>query len=97
MIIGKAESCVVFEIGHIFIEEVGNCTICLEELQGSDKKVVSLACKHFYHEGCMEVWLVKEIERVCDSGMTSGKIAFSERCPNCREQIENKLSCPKST
>lgn len=47
------------------------CTICFEEF-APDDDVRVLDCKHYYHHGCIDRWL----------------IGHSKRCPCCRGDIE---------
>lgn len=57
-------------------KSMAQCTICFEDFQAEDE-VRILDCKHYYHPGCIDRWL----------------IGHSKRCPCCREiiQINEKL------
>lgn len=40
-------------------EELGSCSICLEEMCGGGKELVGLPCQHVFHENCILQWLEK--------------------------------------
>lgn len=38
-------------------EDLGDCSICLEEFCSNERKVVKIQCGHVYHESCILKWL----------------------------------------
>ena len=50
---------------------VSECTVCFQEVKVG-QKVLTLACKHGFHNACIERWLLEE----------------SGTCPICREEVE---------
>ncbi|MFT4554124.1 MAG: hypothetical protein ACI9S8_002769 [Chlamydiales bacterium] len=55
-----------------------DCSFCLSSLKEEDKKVVQLACNHFFHEPCLQRW-------VRSSNPSSGK------CGLCRRVIHSRI------
>lgn len=61
----------------VFVEAVYNndCSICLEDFKGGDN-VITLQCKHIFHENCLTNWFIKQ---------NSNKI----ECPICNKLHQN--------
>ncbi|KAA0041218.1 RING finger protein 165-like protein [Cucumis melo var. makuwa] len=38
-------------------EEIGDCSVCYEELKGKGKEVSRIPCGHVYHKSCVLTWL----------------------------------------
>lgn len=57
---------------------LGTCSICLEEVSGSEKKLEG--CSHVFHSECILPWFV----RCGESG--DGSLT----CPNCRAVVDDR-------
>jgi hypothetical protein len=56
------------------LENEGTCAICLDEMQQTP--VRELPCKHAFHQGCVEEWLVER----------------SGSCPCCKADVGEMLA-----
>jgi hypothetical protein len=74
----------IFSKGTDSLVPISDCSICFETLQDADKRIIKLACEHFFHLECLSQW-------VRTSAPTS------HQCPICRTDIDQEVILRMST
>lgn len=74
----------IYDSGSNDLVPDGDCSICIDSLKESDKKVIKLACEHFYHYPCLKEWI-------------RTPTPASKLCPTCRNEMDEDLINRMST
>ena len=68
---------IITDLEELKKEDNDTCTICLEDQDGDDNKMVKLSCNHVFHQKCIEDWV-----------KVQHNTGLVPQCAICREKID---------